>query len=160
MTLVKNLIDKIVEWFCISIMGIMTVLVTWQVITRYFFNNPSVVTEQLAQYLFVWLVMYGAAYVFGKRDHMAIVFLVDKMPPGLRKIIGIIQEIVIGVFASGVMVYGGYKTTVRQMAQMDASLKIPMGVIYSAVAIGGIFIIFYSFYNIMTLAKNKIETNR
>lgn len=158
MTSVKNLIDKIVEWFCISIMGIMTLLVTWQVITRYFFNNPSVITEQLAQYLFVWLVMYGAAYVFGKRDHMAIVFLVDKMPPGLKKIVSMIQEIVIAVFALGVMVYGGYKTTIRQMAQMDAALKVPMGVIYSAVAIGGLFIIFYSVYNIVTLAKTKFET--
>ncbi len=160
MTSVKKMIDKIVEWFCIAIMGIMTLLVTWQVITRYFFNNPSVVTEQLAQYLFVWLVMYGAAYVFGKRDHMAIVFLVDKMPPTLKKVASILQEIAIAAFAIGVMVYGGYITTIRQMAQMDAALKLPMGVIYSAVALGGVFIIFYAICNIITLSKKQFETNR
>ena len=60
---IKNILNKIIEIFCIAIMGIMTILVTWQVITRYFFNNPSVVTEQTSQYLFVWLVMYGSAYV-------------------------------------------------------------------------------------------------
>jgi TRAP-type C4-dicarboxylate transport system permease small subunit len=48
---IKNILNKIIEIFCIAIMGIMTILVTWQVITRYFFNNPSVVTEQTSQYL-------------------------------------------------------------------------------------------------------------
>ena len=74
---IKNCLDKIIELFCIVIMGVMTVLVTWQVITRYVFNNPSIFTEQTSQYLFVWLVMYGSAYVFGKREHMQISFVRD-----------------------------------------------------------------------------------
>ena len=50
MNAVKKILDKIIEMFCIAIMGIMTVLVSWQVITRYFFNKPSVFTEATAQY--------------------------------------------------------------------------------------------------------------
>ncbi|MGY0393688.1 TRAP transporter small permease [Fusobacterium sp. SYSU M8D902] len=155
MECIKNILDKIIEIFCIVILGVMTLLVTWQVITRYFFNNPSVVTEQTSQYLFVWLVMYGSAYVFGKREHMQISFVRDLSPKNLRKFIDIFQEIIITIFVIGVMVYGGYFTTLKQMGQTDAALQIPMGVVYSAVPISGVIIIFYAIYNIKTLIRKK-----
>ncbi|NDL68366.1 TRAP transporter small permease [Anaerotalea alkaliphila] len=155
MKTIRGTLDRIVEWFCIVTMGVMTLLVTWQVITRYFFNNPSAITERLTQYLFVWLVLYGAAYVFGKRDHMAIVFVEEKLPPSIRRVVEILQEVLIGVFAVGVMVYGGYQSTLKQMVQADASLGIPMGVVYSAIALSGICIVFYSVHNIMELSGKK-----
>ena len=98
---IKNVLDKIIEIFCIAIMGIMTLLVTWQVITRYVFNKPSVFTEQVSQYLFVWLVMYGSAYVFGKREHMQISFIRDMAPENIKRIIDVIQEIIISIFVLG-----------------------------------------------------------
>ncbi|WP_291259960.1 TRAP transporter small permease [Fusobacterium sp.] len=155
MECIKNILNKIIEIFCIVILGIMTLLVTWQVITRYFFNNPSVVTEQTSQYLFVWLIMYGSAYVFGKREHMQISFVRDLAPKNLRKFIDIFQEITITIFVIGVMIYGGYFTTLRQMGQTDAALQIPMGVVYSAVPISGLIIIFYAIYNIKTLVGKR-----
>lgn len=159
---IQNILNKIIEIFCIAIMGIMTILVTWQVITRYFFNNPSVVTEQTSQYLFVWLVMYGSAYVFGKREHMQISFIRDLTPKGVRKVIDAFQEIIIAIFVVGVMMYGGYFTTLRQMAQTDAALQIPMGVIYSAIPISGVMIIFYAICNIKKYyhLKNKNKGER
>ncbi len=63
-----ELVDKAMEWLCIVMLAIMTVLVSYQVVTRYFFNNPSAMSENAAQYLFVWLVMFGSAYVFGSRE--------------------------------------------------------------------------------------------
>ncbi|HSL87218.1 MAG TPA: TRAP transporter small permease [Bacteroidales bacterium] len=153
MKTIKNGLDKVLEIFCIAIMGIMTILVSWQVFTRYFLNSPSAKTEVLSQYLFVWLVMYGSAYVFGKRDHMAIVFIKDKFKGKMKIIADIITEIIVGVFAAGVMIYGGFIAAGNQMGQTDAALQIPMGVIYSAIAFSGVCIVFYCIYNIMeTLA--------
>ncbi len=150
---IKLILDKTIEWLCITIMGAMTILVTWQVFTRKVLNNPSTITEQLAKYLFVWLVLYGATYVFGKRDHMAIVFMVEKRSLRVQCILKIIQEILIGVFALGVMVYGGYFGAVRQMGQLDAALQLPIGIIYSAIPISGIIIILYAIYNIISFIQ-------
>ena len=155
---IKKILDKIIEIFCISIMGIMTILVTWQVITRYLFNKPSVFTEQTAQYLFVWLVLYGSAYVFGKREHMQISFIRDMGNENIRKILDVTQELITTFFVLGVMLYGGYFSSLRQMGQVDAALQIPMGVIYSAIPISGLFIVFYTVYNIKTIVfKREIE---
>lgn len=155
---IKSVLDKSTEILCVFIMGLMTVLVSWQVFTRYILNNPSAVTEQLSKYLFVWLVLYGAAYVFGKRDHMAIVFIKSKFPKKVKVYTEIFGEIVIAFFAIGVMIYGGYISSVKQMVQLDAALQIPIGIVYSAIPISGIFIIFYTIFNIRNLLSNNITS--
>ena len=147
----KNGMDKVLEWGCIAIMSLMTVLVTYQVITRYIFNRPSAVSEVLARYLFVWLVLLCAAYVFGLREHMNIPFVKDKLPRAGRIGCEMAGEIIIFLFALGVMVIGGYSGAVRQAAQMDSALQISMSLIYAAIPLSGICIVFYFFYNMKRL---------
>lgn len=151
----RSNLDKIIEIFCIIVMIMMTVLVSWQVFTRYVFNKPSAVTEQLCQYLFIWLVLFGAAFIFGKREHMQIAFVKDKFPKKIGKICDIIQEIIIFIFTMGVLVYGGYISSVRQMVQIDASLQIPIGIVYAAIPLSGVFILFYSVLNIKKIVTTK-----
>lgn len=148
METLRNGLDKIIEIFCIVLMAVMTTLVTWQVITRYVFNNPSAVTEQLCQYLFIWLVLFGAAYIFGRREHMQITFVRDKLPQKIGMICDILQEGIIFIFTFGVLVIGGYLSVIKQMVQFDAALRIPIGVVYAAIPISGVFILFYSILNI------------
>ena len=155
METLRNGLDKIIEIFCIVLMAFMTILVTWQVITRYVFNNPSAVTEQLCQYLFIWLVLFGAAYIFGKREHMQITFVKEKLPAKLGMICDILQEIIIFIFTFGVMVIGVYLSVVKQMVQFDAALQIPIGIVYAAIPLSGVFILFYSIYNIKKIVLEK-----
>lgn len=143
----KTIVDKIVASLCIFIVGAMTCLVTYQVASRYLLNSPSAISEVLSRYLFIWLIFYGSAYVFGLREHMSISFIKDKFPPKLRIIVDMFSETVILVFAASIMIFGGYTSTVRQMWQLDSALQIPMGVIYSAIPISGCMILFYFIYN-------------
>lgn len=155
---IKKGLDKSLEFICMILMVLMTSLVTWQVFTRYVLNNPSTTSEILAKYLFIWLVLYGAAYVFGLKEHMAITFVKDKLPLKVQYIMDILIELMIGIFAGCVMVQGGWESTIKQMAQMDSTLQVPMGVIYSAIPISGVIVIFYGIYNILgTLKKFQKE---
>lgn len=149
----KKIFDRVLETSCIGLMSVMTVLVSYQVITRYIFNKPSAVSEVLAKYLFVWMVLLCAAYVFGLREHMNIPFVKDKLPERGRIICEIIGEAIIVLFGLGVMVAGGYAGAVRQMGQMDSALQISMGIIYGAIPLSGISIVFYFFYNVSALMK-------
>lgn len=164
METIRTGINKILEWICVILLAIMTVLVTYQVIVRYFFGSPNAYTEVLSKYMFVWLIMYGSAYVFGLREHMNIGFVRDNLPKTARIIVEMIGELVVVIFSALVMVYGGYNQMMNQMVQLDAALQIPMGVIYSAVPISSIFILFYFVYNEIKLlnelrngAKGSVE---
>ena len=50
---VKNVLDKITSYASIIIFIAMVLMVTFQVIARYFFSSPSSVTEILTRYAFV-----------------------------------------------------------------------------------------------------------
>lgn len=143
---IKGILDKCLEWINIILLAVMTVLVTYQVIARYFFNAANAIAETLAQYMFVWTIMFGSAYVFGKREHLEISVLKDHLKPLPRFIVDCLINITLFVFALTVMVIGGYAQTSKQMIQLDAALQIPMGYIYMAVPICGVAMMFYAVY--------------
>ncbi|MCQ1059667.1 TRAP transporter small permease [Photobacterium sp. DNB23_23_1] len=147
----KIIIDWVVERTCIAIMALLTIIVTYQVVTRYIFDSPSAVSEVLSRYMFVWLVLIGGAYVFGLREHMAISYVRDKLSPKTGVLVDIFTEWAIAIFAYIVMWQGGYKASVRQMWQLDSALEIPMGVIYSALPISGALILVYFIINQLKL---------
>lgn len=106
----------------------------------------------------MWMVLLCAAYVFGLREHMNIPFVKDKLPPRGRIVCDIAGEIIIALFGLGVMAAGGYMGAVRQMGQMDSALQVSMGIIYGAIPLSGISIVFYFFYNVTALMKEFKNT--
>jgi len=156
---VKAAVDRVLQWVSITIVALMTVFVTYQVITRYVFNKPSAVSETVARYLFVWLTIFGGALVFGKRDHMNLTFMRDMLPQKMQTVCEMLSEFLIALFAVMVMIYGGRIYSAREMVQTDPSLKISMAWIYGSLPIGGVLILFYSLYNELQLF-NKLKTKR
>lgn len=156
---VKSAVDFVVSWACIMIVGAMTLLVTYQVVSRYLFNSPSGVSEVLSRYLFIWLIFFGSAYVFGLREHMSISFVKDKFSPKMKVFADMFIELVVIVFTYCIMIFGGYNTAMRQMWQLDSALQIPMGVIYSAIPISGLCILFYFICNEINLFARLKEIN-
>lgn len=155
MEAIKKILDKILSTICVVIFGALVVLVTWQVFTRFILNNPSVFSEELAKYCFVWLVLFGAAFVFGENGHMRIEFIQDLFPKRLKMVTQVFIEMSIILFSALVLLSGGLTTTKIAWTQMSAALKVPVGYLYAAMPISGAFIIFYCVYNIYVILKTK-----
>ncbi len=148
MKLVRSILDRIVEAASIVIFAAMVLLVAFQVFTRYVLNQPAAFTDTLTRYLFVWLVLITATYAFGKREHMCITFIKDKLPKRQIHMIDMAIEVINLVFSAAVMVFGGIRISSMQMVQLDSVLKIPMGVIYLIIPITGVGIVLYSLCNL------------
>ena len=82
---VRARIMQILGVFIICLFMLMTIIGTYQIVTRYFFNKPSTVSEELLTYSFTWMALLASAYVFGKRDHMRMGFLADKISGSAKK---------------------------------------------------------------------------
>ena len=52
METLRKRLDKVLEFICCTLLALMTILVTWQVVSRYVLNNPSTVTEELVLFSF------------------------------------------------------------------------------------------------------------
>ncbi|MDR2708491.1 MAG: TRAP transporter small permease [Elusimicrobiota bacterium] len=148
---VKNIIDKILSIACAAILSLMTILLAFYVSGVYIFKTPSAPVLTLVKFLFVWLVMYGAAFVFGKKQHINLSFVRDILPLKIKIIVEIISEALIAVFAGAVLVYGGWHFMLKQMLEINPAVHISMGYVYCAVPISGIFILFYFVCNALSL---------
>lgn len=155
MKAIKNILDKITAVSSIVVFIAMVLMVTYQVIARYFFASPSSVTEALTRYSFVWLIIISATYMFGQREHICISVVRDKLPAKAKEIVNILIEIVTIIFAGLVMIFGGFTISKMNLLQIDSILNIPTGIIYSIIPICGVIIVFYSIYNIMLELKKE-----
>ena len=144
---IRKILDAILGGACILIFSIMTILVVYQVVIRYVFQSPSSWSESVVTYGFIWLAMLGGAYVFGKRDHMAMTFVLDKFHGKTKTIMEMINELIIALFGIGVLLIGGYIGAMKQMSQADSILPITMGVIYIAIPIAGMSMVLYFLCN-------------
>lgn len=151
LTALRKGMNTVLGYATAIIFALMVCIGTYQIVTRYFFNSPSTVSEELLTYLFTWLSLLAAAYVFGKRDHMRMGFLADKVTGTARKVLETVIELLVMLMVGGIMVYGGFSIMQLTMTQKTASLGIPMGVIYTILPVSGILIFLYGVLNIIDL---------
>lgn len=152
---VRKKVDKVLEYMLIFLMGASVINVLWQVITRFILQNPSSFTEEIARFLLIWIGLLGAAYGIGKKIHLAIDLLRQKISSSRQIKLDIIINSLIFIFALVVMVVGGiYLVNLTfQLQQISAALQIKLGFVYLAVPLSGCLMGFYSITNVIGLIK-------
>ncbi len=155
---IKTLVDKVLEWVMIVFMIILVVDVLWQVISRYLnrllVNNFGVqipaelysFTDELAGFLLIWVALLGAAYVTGKKQHLAIDLLVTKLGDRGKVLLSGIINVLILLFSLSVMIVGGIwlVSTRFYLGQLSPSMELPVGIVYLIVPLSGFLIGFYA----------------
>ena len=133
---------------CTILLVVMTLLVLWQVFTRYCLNDPASFTEELVRDFLIWTGFIGAAYAFSSREHMALTFVRDRFDAPTRKTITIIVDAIILIFAFSILVVGGTKLAISASMEYSALLGIPRSLVYSMAPISGVFIIIAQIVNL------------
>lgn len=151
---IKAVFDKILSIVGTICLSVMTVTVIYQVVVRYVFRSPSSVAQPLAQYLFVWMIMFGSAYVYGSREHLTIDLLKDKFSPKMYMITEILANVCLFVFVLLICVWGGYRYTVTQAAQIDPTLRVSKGLMYASLPFTGVITMYYAVYNCALAVSN------
>jgi len=143
---IKTSVDKVLEWTLIVLMAANVLNVLWQVFTRFVLKNPSSFTEELARYLLIWIGLLGASYVAGRKMHLAIDVVVNRLTGRVRRLADYLIEVSIFVFAFFVMVFGGIRLVIITLTlnQISAVLRIKLGYVYLVLPLSGLLIMFYS----------------
>ena len=74
-TVIKTVMTKLLAGIATVLLSVMTLLVLYQVFTRYVLDSPAAFTEELVRYFLIWTGFIGAAYAFLTREHMCLVLL-------------------------------------------------------------------------------------
>ncbi len=148
LTVVKKGMTKLLAAVATILLSVMTLLVLYQVFTRYVLNSPAAFTEELVRYFLIWTGFIGAAYAFITREHMCLVLLRDSLKPEKRRILMTVIDVLILVFAIFVITIGGFKLAMSAQKVFSALLGIPRSLVYAMAPISGLFIIIAQVINI------------
>lgn len=155
----RQRIDIILERFVAAILAILVIDVLWQVISRYVLSSPSSFTDELAGFLLIWVGLFGAAYVAGKKEHLAIDLLLQRSGPARKKYLEIFISICIILFALTVLVIGGTWLVYTRFALevKSAALQIPLGYVYIVLPVSGLLIVYFTLDNTLNFLKTHKE---
>ena len=154
---VRKYIDKVLEWGLVFLMSILVIDVLWQVTSRYIMNSPSSFTDELAGFLLIWVGLLGAAYVAGRREHLAIDLLIQRSKPRRKFQLEVIISIVIVIFSLTVMVIGGTWLVYTRfyLSVKSAALGLPLGIVYLVLPLSGILIAYFDIDNLYNMVKQN-----
>ncbi|NTW40431.1 MAG: TRAP transporter small permease [Cellulomonadaceae bacterium] len=160
MTAAKNVLDRVLTWACVGLFAALVLDVTWQVFARQVLDSPSGWSEELGKYLFIWLGLFGSALVFGERGHIAVDFVVRRLPEKVQLVITVFVQLAILAFTLLVLVWGGYRVVALAWDQNLTGLPTNVGPLYLALPISGVLIALYTLYHlirILTGAERAVD---
>lgn len=134
---IDNVLAKIEEVLCITILSAMILVVTIQILNQTIFHIRSIVwTEEISRILFVWSILIGSSLGVNKGAHLSVDFVSSHLKGKAKSILNII----IYIFCIPTCAYlarSGYVLVQKQLAHGDffgvtllpqpvASLAIPI----------------------------------
>ena len=156
METIKKILDKALFWITVVLFSLLVVVVVWQVFSRQVLGTPATWTDEGARLTFVWLGLFASAFLFGERGHIAMEFLVRKLPVKLERVLAIFGQVVLLSFSAIALIWGGWRASQNAWTQKLSALPFSYGQMYLALPIAGILISFYAVYYIINIATGKV----
>ncbi len=153
MRTLKNVLDKVLAAACVVLFAVLVLDVVWQVFSRQVIGDPSTWSEEAARYIFVWLGFFAAALVFSERGHIAVDFLVRKLPRGIERAVAVLVQVAIIAFAGIGLVWGGWRAAQGTWATNLTALPTQIGKMYLVMPVTGTLIVIYALYHVTAVLR-------
>ena len=133
----KNFFSHFEERALIGGLWVLLLMVFFQVVLRYFFRITWNWIEEVARFLFLWMVWIGAGYAAKCRAHLKIEAFTAMLPASLRSKVDLLSLLIWIAFAAFLAWTGGALTLILlKRQQLSPVLQIPMAWAYAAVPVG------------------------
>lgn len=151
-------VERVLAWILIVLMGFSVLNVLWQVFTRFILDNPSSYTEELARYLLVWIGVLAAAYGVGTRSHLAIDLLPLKLTGKKRQWLEIFIQACVAAFAVTVLIIGGSRLVgiTLHLQQTSAALGVKLGHVYVVLPAAGVIVLLFSLSQLIDAVRGHV----
>jgi TRAP-type C4-dicarboxylate transport system permease small subunit len=128
---------SVLQTFSAVLLLLMLGLVLVGIFYRYVVDESLSWYDEFAGYILVWLTMYGSVLALAKKKHIGFDTLVERLPPGGRRVAEIVSIVCVMSF-SLVLLVSGWQL-IREMAD-ETAVSVPalkMAWIYSVLPISG-----------------------
>lgn len=156
--LLKGL-NKLLYGISVSAMIAMLLIIFLQVIMRYCFNHTFEWSEELARFLFVWVVFLGSALIMGEGGHLAVQLLPKKFE---GTIVGNVMALFINACSYAfilLLLIQGSKMTSIMTFQTAPGLGISMSWVYVVIPVSASLMMLYLFRDTINIIKKFGNTS-
>lgn len=137
---------------CVAMM-VMLLTIFAQVISRYGFGYTPEWSEELARYLFVYIVFLGSALIMGESGHLAVEFLPNRYKgTAFGNFLSWLALICGYVFVLILLVQGSKMTQVMTF-QESPGLEISMSYIYVVIPVSAVLMLLYLIRDTLRMFK-------
>ena len=134
---------KYVDGFNGLLLAVMFLITFWQIIARFIPGSATVWSEEVARFLFVWIVFLGAATLVRDNEHIRISIITDRLGPLSGRILRIFSAALIIPFVV-FLTWGSYKNMFRQWNTFAPTVDwLRLGYVYLALVLSGMVMIAY-----------------
>lgn len=126
-----------------SCLVVMTTIISYQVVARYFFNSSPAWSERLSLVLLAYLVFFGAAVGVHERFHIRIDALRNAVPHRVGRVFDIVANLAVAI-AGLIMLIAGIQLTTTLWAFDIPSLGLPRGLALLPLPLAGVLITIFS----------------
>ena len=140
---------KWVDRFNGLLLALMFLTTFYQILARDIFVISSMWTEELARFLFVWIVFLGAATLMEGNEHIRIAILIDRLPLAVSRMIRVVSNLLILAFGV-VFVWSAYLNCLNNWEFYAPSMDwMRLSYLYLGLLISGVLMIWYLLVNLL-----------
>jgi C4-dicarboxylate transporter DctQ subunit len=146
-------LERLMEWIVVPVMLGLIAVGFAAVCLRHAFDGEYALfwAEEVIRYGFIWIFWLCAPVLVAQGTMFAVDMVVDVMPPGMRRLVGILTHLAI-MFLVAIYVWQGWLMTVVNMGQESSALQMPIGLVYVAIPFGSALIFLVCLVRILKLA--------
>mgnify|MGYP001584256579 CR=1 FL=1 len=142
---IADTLEKILKVASVCILVLLVIVISMQIFARYVLNHSLSWSEELARYLFIYLIFFGASIVYKQNRHISVNYFFDQLPARLRSIISISLDILLLIFLL-VVFYQGLILSSIVYNVPTAALYIPWTYVYLAIVIGSVCMVIFTLF--------------
>ena len=148
-------LDKNLEPVLLVVSSIaMTAIVFIQVVMRYVFKSAFPWAEEIARYLFIWIIYLGISYSCRTRRHVRVTFVINRLNETPRRVIILFGDLLFFIYCLFIVIYGvRLNINTHKLQQYAMSIRLPLVFLYSSVVVGA----FLSAVRLVQNMANKIR---
>lgn len=149
---VGKAVEHLFNGFIAFALSLMAILVFGNVVLRYLFNSGITWSEEMARFLFIWLVLLGAVVALKDNAHLGVDMLTKRLSKPLKMIVFILSNIIV-LIVLFLVVEGSWKITLLNSGSTAPATGLPITMIYGTgivMGIGMAVIIILNLYRVLT----------
>jgi TRAP-type C4-dicarboxylate transport system permease small subunit len=124
-------VSRGLEYLCAAILIVIVLIVFSNVIGRYFFHAPLRWSDEVAQYMFLWLSYLGALAALMRGRHYSFPNLVEMLPRLPRAAVKTLSDLIVLIMLL-VLIWFGWQLVDRLSFQTSPALGMPVYYAYVA----------------------------